>query len=103
MMSLLVARADFFNLVPRKLEALTPSPDVSFSAHDARGSRRNIVKSESHRDAGVEAHQADDVGDPGMAERFDGAVVQPLRDPARIGEAGRHLVDDLFARIGERG
>src|SRR5216684_2528601 len=38
-----------------------------------------------------------------MAEGFDRAVIEPLRHPARIGEARRHLVDDLLAFVGERG
>jgi hypothetical protein len=42
----------------------------------------HVVKSEGHRDTRVEAHQANDVGDADMAERFDRAVVEPLRDPA---------------------
>jgi protein-S-isoprenylcysteine O-methyltransferase Ste14 len=40
-------------------------------------------------------------GDADMAERLDRAVVEPLRDPARIGERHRHLVDDLLALVRE--
>jgi hypothetical protein len=54
------------------------------------------------RDAGVETHQADDVGDADMSERFDGAVVKPLGNPARIRKGCRHLVDDLLALVVER-
>ena len=62
---------------------------------------RNIVEGEGHRHAGVKAHQADHVGNALVAECFDCAIEEALRHPARIGEARRHLVDDLLARIGE--
>ena len=38
-----------------------------------------------------------------MAECGDRAVEEALGDPARIGEAGRHLVNDLLALVIERG
>jgi hypothetical protein len=38
-----------------------------------------------------------------MVEGFDLAVIEPLRHPAPIGEAGRHLIDDLLAFVGKRG
>jgi len=37
------------------------------------------------------------------AEGFDRAVIEPLRHPACIGKARRHLVDDLLTFVGERG
>src|SRR6266481_3752937 len=57
------------------------------SAGHALGTGRDVVEGQGHRHAGVETHQGDHVGDALMAERLDGAVIEPLRDPARIGEA----------------
>src|SRR6516165_4243332 len=71
-------------------------------AHDAGRPGRHVVKGQGHRDAGVVAHQGDHIGDADMTERLDRAVVEPFCDPARIGEGGRHLVDDLLALIGKR-
>src|SRR5579885_484002 len=56
------------------------------SAGHALGARRHVVESKRHRDAGVKAHQADDVGDALVAERLDRPVVQSLRHPARVAE-----------------
>ena len=64
---------------------------AQFLTAPCQSPRPHVVESQGHRDAGVEAHQADDVGDTGMPERFNRAVVKPLRDPARIGKAGRHF------------
>src|SRR5271165_5029143 len=50
------------------------------------GGGRDVVKRQCHRDHRVVAHQADDVGDPDMAERLDRAVVEPFCHPARIGK-----------------
>ena len=61
---------------------------------------RDVVR-QGHRDAGVIAHQGDDVGDADMPQCLDRAVVKPLRRPARIRQADRHLVDDLLALVGE--
>ncbi len=46
------------------------------SADEALGAGRDVVEGEGYRDAGVEAYQADHVGDADMAERLrfgDGA------------------------------
>jgi hypothetical protein len=47
------------------------------------------------------AHQGDDVGDADMVERFDGAIVESARHPARVGEHDCHFIDDLLALVGE--
>src|SRR5215831_11422435 len=73
------------------------------SARQALGARRDVVKGKRHRYAGVKADQADHVGDALMAECGDRAVEEALGDPARIGKARRHLVDDLLALVVERG
>jgi hypothetical protein len=52
------------------------------SARQALGARRDVVKGQRHRHAGVKAHQADHVGDALMAERLDRAVEETLGDPA---------------------
>src|SRR5438067_12925824 len=72
------------------------------SALHAFGIGRHVVKGEGHRHAGVVTHQTNNVGDADVAERLDGAIVEALRDPARIREANRHLVDDLLPLVVER-
>src|SRR5215813_3451696 len=69
------------------------------SARQTLGTRWHVVKGQGHRHAGVETHQADHVGDALMTECGDSAVEEALGDPARIGKARRHLVDDLFALV----
>ena len=76
---------------------------ISRTARRPGSPAQHVVKGERHRHAGVMAHQGDDVGDADMAERFDRAVVKPLRDPTRVRQTNRHLIDDLLALVGERG
>src|SRR5579862_7560826 len=71
-------------------------------ARQARRSGRDVVKRQRHRDAGVVAHQGNDVGDADMPQCLHRAVVQSPRGPARIRQANRHLVDELLALVGER-
>src|SRR6266851_6480397 len=86
------------------LRALREAPGGSRrSAGHALGAGRDVVEGQGHRYARVKAHQADDVGDADMAERLDRAVVEPFRDPARIGKTSRHLVNHLLALVVERG
>src|SRR5271166_6189159 len=73
------------------------------SARHAWSLGGHIVEGEGHRYAGVVAQQGDHIGDADMAEGLDRAVVEPLRNPARIGERHRDLVDDLLPLVGERG
>ena len=73
------------------------------AARHAGGGGRHVVEGQRHRDAGVEAHQGDHIRNADVAEDVDRAVIEPLRHPARIGKARRHLVDDLLALVGERG
>ena|SRR6516162_146047 len=86
------------------LPALREAPGTGWSsASHALGAGGDVVKRQCHRDHRVVAHQADDVGDPHMAERLDRAVVKPFCHPARIGKTRRHFVDDLLALVVERG
>src|SRR5690349_7278995 len=69
----------------------------------ALGACRHVVEGQRHRHTGVKAHQADHVGNALMTEHLDRAIEETLGDPARIREAGRHLIDDLLALVVERG
>ena len=55
---------------------------VNTSARHARRAVGNVVEGQGHRDAGVVAHQGDDIGDADVAERLDRAVVEAARHPA---------------------
>ena len=70
----------------------------------ARNVIRDVHREELRRAALDEALHAwaDDFG-PDVAEGVDRTVIEPLRRPAPVGQARRHLVNDLLARVGERG
>src|SRR3954452_11290550 len=62
---------------------------------------RDVVEGERYRDAGVMAQQRDHIGNADMTQRLHRTVVEPLRDPARVRQAHRYLVDDLLAPVVE--
>jgi hypothetical protein len=73
------------------------------SPRQADRASRHVVEGERQRDAGVAAHQGDHGRDADVAEGVDRAVLGPLRPPALLGEARRHLLADLLAWVGQRG
>src|SRR6516164_2822422 len=96
-------RQAFFGAESSFLPALREAPGAGArSAGQALGAGRDVVEGERHRHTGVKAHQADHVCDALMAESLDRTVEEALGDPARIGKARRHLVDDLLALVVER-
>jgi len=65
---------------PARFSAFTTRPGGS--ACDADRSGGHVVKGQGHRDAGVEAHQANDVGDALVAECGNRTVEKALWHPA---------------------
>src|ERR1700730_7617359 len=75
---------------------------LSSEFHPRRASR-HVIKSEGQGYCCVVTHEQNDIGDPVMTKCLHCAIVETLRNPARVCECGSHLVDHLLAFICERG